>query len=332
MIDEQKVTRRHVLKGLGALAAAGLARPALAADTTPPPGATPGTAAGSRVKFAITVNQGAPFEQILSAWEAAEAAGFDAAFVFDHFMGIMPGTPEQERHQEAWTLLAALAARTRRLRVGLLVNSCTYRHPAIVAKMAATVDQISGGRLILGLGAGWMEREHKAYGIPFHTKAGRARRLGEYVEVINALFVQERVTYSGKYFQLKDAVLEPKPVQKPHPPILIGGSGKKIVLPIVAKYAQMWHFGIPSKEPAEVKQFTAAFDDLCRSLGRNPAEVVKATSFFVPNTEQTAKDVRALLPGLIAAGITYFVLLPPADNNVGLLQKFAREFFPEFRR
>jgi F420-dependent oxidoreductase-like protein len=323
MTDE--VARRQVLKGLGLLAAARLVPAAVVAPATRP---------AVTVKFSITVNQALPFDQILSMWEAAEGLGFDGAFVFDHFMGMSPGTPEQERQQEAWTLLAALAARTRRLRVGLLVNGCTYRHPAIVAKMAATVDQISRGRLILGLGAGWAEREHKAYGIPFYTKAGRARRLGEYVEVIKALFVEERVTYSGKYFQLKDAVLEPKPVQKPHPPILIGGSGKKIILPIAAKYAQMWHFGVPSKDPTVVKQFVAAFDELCRSVGRNPAEVVKATSFLLPDSEQAAKDVRALLPGLIAAGITYFVLLPrnAAASNVTLLRKFARDFFPKFRR
>lgn len=332
MSDHHTVSRRGLLKGLGAMAATAVTAPLLASaqQPNPHPGATsaapPGAAPADGLRWGITAHQTASFEQIKDLWQGADALGFDSAFVFDHFMAATPGTPAQERFHEAWTLLAGLAAQTRRLHVGLLVNGCTYRHPAIVAKMGATVDQMTNGRLILGLGAGWLEREHVAYGIPFYTKGVRARRLGESVEVIRQLWTQERTTYTGQYYQLKDAPLEPKPVQKPHPPILIGGSGKKIVLPIAAKHAQFWHFGLPSADPAEIKRYTAAFDDLCRSVGRNPAEVVKATSFGVPDNPQAVKDLHAALPGVIAAGIKYFILLPPPDNNIELVQKFAREF------
>jgi F420-dependent oxidoreductase-like protein len=332
MHDEFSISRRHLLKGLGVVAAATVARPAHGLDVTP--GAVPGTPAPlptGPVKFGVTFTQGGSFDQILTLWEGAEALGFDSAFVFDHFMGMMPGTPESERHQEAWTLLAALAARTRKIRLGVLVNCSTYRHPAIVAKMAATVDQISGGRLILGLGAGWSEREHNAYGIPFYTKAVRARRLGEFVEVIVRLFTQERTTYAGKYFTLTDAPLEPKPVQRPHPPILIGGSGPKLVQPIAARYAQIWHFGVPNQDIEELKRMGAAFDALCRSVGRDPAEVVKATSLGVPKDSQGLKDLRTTLSQMVAAGIRYLILLPPPDNNLELLRRFAQEVIPEFR-
>lgn len=338
MPDNDTVSRRDLLKGLGAMAATAAAAPLLASAQQPgaPAGtatataAPPGAAPKDALRFGITAHQTANVDQIRALWQGADDLGFDSAFVFDHFMAATPGTPAQERFHEAWTLLAGLAANTRRLRAGVLVNGCTYRHPAIVAKMGATVDQMTNGRLILGLGAGWLEREHAAYGIPFDTKGGRARRLGESVEVITQLWTQDRTTYTGKYFQLKDAPLEPKPVQKPHPPILIGGSGKKIVLPVAAKYAQFWHFGLPSADPAEIKRYTAAFDDLCRSVGRDPSEVVKATSFPVPDTAQAMKDLHSALPGVVAAGIRYFILLPPPDNSVKLLQQFAREIVAKY--
>jgi alkanesulfonate monooxygenase SsuD/methylene tetrahydromethanopterin reductase-like flavin-dependent oxidoreductase (luciferase family) len=196
--------------------------------------------------------------------------------------------------------------------------------------MAATVDQISGGRLILGLGAGWLEREHTAYGIPFYTKGIRARRLGEAVEAIKLLFTQERATYAGKYFQLHEAPLEPKPAQKPHPPILIGGSGPKVVQPIAAKHAQIWHFGVKDQNLDELKRMAAAFDGICRSVGRDPAEVVKATSFVVPADDQKLADLRAILPTVIAAGIGYIILLSPSDTSLDPLRRFARDVMPEF--
>ncbi len=331
MRDERSISRRHLLQGIGAIAAATIASPVLGSnaneESAPVPAETP--AAGA-VKFGVTFGQAGPYERILSLWRGAEALGFDSAFVFDHFMFIAPAKPEQERHLEAWTLLAALAARTRRLRLGLFVNCATYRHPAVVAKMAATVDQISRGRLILGLGAGWLEREHKAYGIPFYTKGVRARRLSETVDVIKLLFTQERVTYAGEYFQLNEAPLEPKPVQKPHPPIMIGGSGPKVVQPIAAKHAQMWHFGAKDQNLDELRRMITAFDGICQSVGRDPSEVVKATSVAVPVDDRGIKDVRALLAPMVAAGIRYIILLPPPENNLDLLQRFAQDVMPEF--
>jgi alkanesulfonate monooxygenase SsuD/methylene tetrahydromethanopterin reductase-like flavin-dependent oxidoreductase (luciferase family) len=130
--------------------------------------------------------------------------------------------------------------------LGLMVTGNTYRHPAVLAKMATTVDIISGGRLILGLGAGWFELEHQEYGIPFYTTGGRLRLLDESLQMIKALWTQEHANFSGKHFKLENASFNPKPLQRPHPPILIGASGEKIALGIVARHAQMWNsFGTP---------------------------------------------------------------------------------------
>src|SRR5262249_47882582 len=146
----------------------------------------------------------------------------------------------------------------------------TYRYPAVLAKMAATVDQVSHGRLILGMGAGWFEAEHTAYAIPFYSKGGRARRLVEAVEVGEALFTQDKATFPGQDYQLKDEPWAQRPVQPPHPPILIGGMGPKVVLPLVARHADIWNFFAPD-DPVQVKETIVSFDALCQKVGRDPA-------------------------------------------------------------
>ena len=153
--------------------------------------------------------------------------------------------PNQEDNSgptgEAWTSIAALAASVPRIRLGTMVTGNTYRHPAVLAKMAAQVDDISGGRLILGIGSAWQQNEHEAYGIPFYTVGSRLRRLEEAVQVICSLFENERTDFDGKFYQLTNAPLAPKPVQRPHPPILIGGDGEKVTHRLAAQYADEWN-------------------------------------------------------------------------------------------
>jgi len=261
-------------------------------------------------------------------WEEADGLGLHSAFVFDHFMPIAGDTSGP--CLEGWTLLAALAARTRRLRVGVLVTGNTYRWPAVLAKMAATVDHVSGGRLILGMGAGWFEREHQAYGIPFHTAGGRARRLVEAVEVLKALFTQESATYAGKYYRLNEAPFAPRTLQRPHPPILIGGMGPKIIQPLAARHAQIWHFF--ATDVRRVRQLCAGFDDLCRSAGRDPAEVEKSTTLRAADVASLdAKALRARVQELADAGVRHFLLGLPAPYDRAVLRRFAKDVAAHIR-
>src|SRR3989442_11316348 len=199
-----------------------LAQPALAEAPAP-------------VRFGIsTPNQKVAWDDLLAAWKAAEALGFDSAWVFDHFMPLFGN--QDGPCLEGWTMLAALAAETHRVRVGVLVTGNTYRNPALLAKMATTVDQVSHGRLVLGIGAGWFERDHTAYGFAFGSPRERARKLAEALQVITKLWSEDHPSFAGKYYQLEKAPFAPPNVQKPHPPIVIGGQGKRSIRPRVGRH------------------------------------------------------------------------------------------------
>jgi len=303
----------------------GSAATTLAATGTLPRGESTAAAppAKAGLRFGIhTLPHHTTWTDIAAVWEEADGLGLDSAFVFDHFMPIQGD--QKGPCLEGWTLLAALAARTKRLRVGVLVTGNTYRWPALLAKMAATVDHVSGGRLILGMGAGWFEREHQAYGIPFHTPGGRARRLVESVEVVKKLFTQESTTYAGKYYQLKDAPFMPRAVQRPHPPILIGGMGPKVIQPLAARHAQIWHFF--ASDPRRVQQLCTGFDDLCRAAGRDPAEVEKSTSIRAGDVANLdAKALLARVQELADAGVRHFILGLGAPFERDVMRRFAKE-------
>ena len=191
-------------------------------------------------RFAIkTPPQHARWSDILEIWQAADQIElFESAWLFDHFYPIIGD--QNGPCLESWVTLTALSQATSRLRIGSMVNGMHSRHPAITAKMAATLDTISGGRLNLGLGAGWFEPEAAAYGIPLGSVAERMNRFDEAVEVIVGLLSQESTTFHGRYFNLEDAHCEPKGPQRPHPPIAIGGAGEKRTLRAVARWAQIW--------------------------------------------------------------------------------------------
>ena len=178
------------------------------------------------MKFAIFTGMGnTSWRDVLSLWKHADQSGWDAACVTDHFM---PNTPDRVGDTlECWTALAALAAETKRMRVGTIVSGNTYRHPAVLAKMATNIDIISGGRLICGVGAGWQKNEHTAYGMPFYTMPERLKRLDEACQVLNLLWTQERSTFKGTYYQLDDAPHMPRPVQKPRPELMVGGAARR---------------------------------------------------------------------------------------------------------
>ena len=319
------VSRRRFLKSVGTVAAAA----ALAERAPMSKAAWAAAAPTGKLRFGIqTPPQHVTYADLLQTWREADELGFDSAFVFDHFLPIYsdPSGP----CLEGWTLLSALAAQTKRVRVGVLVTSNTYRNPAILAKMAATVDHVSQGRLILGIGAGWFELEHTAYGIPFSTVGGRARQLGEALEVIKLLWTKDKSTYTGKYYQLKDAPFEPKTVQKPHPPILIGGQGPKLILPHIARHANIWHMRVRDVDPEGVKQLSTNFDAICRKVGRDPAEIEKAVSLQSAHLTGATEEVRQQIQALADVGIRYFIIsLSPGDQKH--LSRFAKEIMPAFR-
>ncbi|MGD8416552.1 MAG: TIGR03560 family F420-dependent LLM class oxidoreductase, partial [Pseudomonadales bacterium] len=190
------------------------------------------------MRFSFWPNPSQPFDEVLELCSHAEQTGWDGLWYADHFMPNAEDTSAP--WPEAWITLAALGARVPRVRLGTLVTGNTYRHPAVLAKMAATLDHITAGRVVLGLGSGWQENEHMQYGIPFYTVVERLKRLDEACQVIKSLFSETKTTFAGNYYQLEDASLEPKPVQKPLP-LLIGGGGEKMTLKITAKYADEWN-------------------------------------------------------------------------------------------
>jgi F420-dependent oxidoreductase-like protein len=276
----------------------------------------------------LTYPEHLTFHDIADAWHEIDTLGFSSAFVFDHFIPFT-GSPNGPCF-EAWTLLSALAAQTKHVRVGVLVTGNTYRHPALVAKMAVTVDYVSNGRLILGLGAGWHEQEHRMYGFPFPTTRDRAKQLREAVTMFKQLFTQEQSTFNGTYYHLKDAPFAPKAVQTPHPPILIGGTGPQVILPLAARYANIWHF-YGGSEPESLRQSCVAFDAVCRKVGRNPDEVEKATSLSSSQLAGSPKAVVVRLRALADAGIQHVIIELSQPYDRAFLQRFAKDILPEFR-
>jgi F420-dependent oxidoreductase-like protein len=237
------------------------------------------------MKFAIFNGMGGTtWTEVLDLWRHADTTGWDAACVTDHFM---PNTKDRGGDMlECWTTLAALAAETRRMRVGTIVSGNTYRHPAVLAKMATNVDIISNGRLICGIGAGWQENEHQAYGIPFYTVGERLARLDEACEVLKRLWTEKKATWKGKFYTLDDAPCDPKPVQRPYPELMVGGGGEKVTLKIAAKHADHWNtWGGPATLAAKGK----ILEGHCASVGRNPKEILRSAVMVLVMSDDAAE-------------------------------------------
>src|SRR5256886_3229841 len=227
-----------------------------------------------KLRFGIkTAQQFTSYDEILRVWlEADSIPIIEHAWAFDHFITLGPDPTGTQL--EGWTLLGALAARTERLRLGLMVTGNIYRHPAVLAKIGATVDVISHGRLDFGIGAGWNELECTMYGIELYTPGERLRRLGEACEVIKRLWTETVANFDGRYYHLKDARCEPKPVQKPHPPFVIGGGGEQLTLRIVAQYANIWNFVGGSVDTFLHK--IEVLEEHCAAVGRDPSEIERS--------------------------------------------------------
>ncbi|MBV9934320.1 MAG: LLM class F420-dependent oxidoreductase [Actinobacteria bacterium] len=277
------------------------------------------------MRFAIkTSPQHTTYADMLDVWQAADDIElFESAWTFDHFYPIFsdPTGP----CMEGWTVTTALAQATRRLRVGLMVTGNVYRHPAVLANMAATVDIVSNGRLEIGIGAGWNQQECDAYGIDLPPLKERFDRFDEACQVIIALLTNETSDFDGKYYKLTEARCEPKPVQQPHPPIVIGGGGEKRTLRAVAKWAQHWNF--PGGGVPVFNQKKEVLAQHCADIGRDVSEITTSTHLrlgedgeFGPLVEEAG--------ALAEAGLDLGVVYLPPPHTPKILEPLAEALRP----
>jgi F420-dependent oxidoreductase-like protein len=258
-----------------------------------------------------------------AVWRIADEAGFDHLWAFDHFNPIFSDVAGDVF--EGMTLLAAMAEATSRVRIGLMVAGNTYRHPAVLAKMATTIDHLSGGRLEFGLGASGAEIEHTMLGIPFYTAGERIRRLGEALTVCRKLWTEERASFDGRYYRLTDAISNPKPLQRPHPPIWVGGGGEKLTLRVVAEHADVWNV-IGSVE--EVVRKASVLDQHCAEVGRDPVVIRRSVQPRLDPADPAA--MVDLLHAYIEAGFTENIIyVPPGDEPVRAAEIAAERVLPE---
>ena len=211
--------------------------------------------------------QDTTIEALRTVWRLADENGFDHVWDFDHFASIGAGGPDRPVY-EGWALQAAMAEATKRVRIGCMVTGNTYRNPALLAKLAVTVDHLSGGRLEFGIGAAWAAIEHSMYGI--EGLDHRVGRLSESLQIIRSLWTEERTNFDGRYYKMTDAIANPKPIQKPYPPIWIGASGPSTIR-LVARHADVWNIG--GGEPDRVSELIQILEEACTAIGRDSSEI-----------------------------------------------------------
>jgi F420-dependent oxidoreductase-like protein len=257
------------------------------------------------------------WDEIVLRAKLAEDVGLDGVWVFDHFKALYadPKGPTLE----AWTLLAGLARETSRVRLGTLVTGMTHRHPAVLASEVVTVDHLSGGRVECAIGAAWNESEHRELGFPFPSTRDRMDRLDEGVQVLRKLFTEDDVTFEGRHYRLENATFNPKPVQRPHPPIWIGGEGRTRTLPIAGRYADAWHGW--ASDAAELAEIASVIDRSAEEAGRDPASILRASSLSI---SEPWDDVKARYEWMVAGGIGYLVIEWPSEGQARLEEFLAR--------
>jgi F420-dependent oxidoreductase-like protein len=314
-------------------------------------------AAGHDIEFGVYLPQlHFSFADIRERTQAADRLGYDSIWFMDHFY--TAGMPQVDSF-EAWTIASALAPLTRRIRLGHMVLCNAFRHPGLLAKMAASLDVISEGRLELGLGTGSVPEEFGKFGIPLPSFRERTEQLDEAVQILKSLFVEDETTFTGKHYQLSGAPLRPKPVQKPYPPIMIGGGGEKFTLPLVARHADIWN--CPTYSLGQLEHKIAVLRDACARIGRdfrglrlsqqgvlvmgnNDGEVEAALAIskrrypgaswglmeggFIGTPDKIVKKIREQT----ALGISHFVFFFYDRAAIGTLELFANEVMPALRR
>lgn len=271
------------------------------------------------MRFGLDVaQQRMPWDELVRRVRLAEELGFDGVWGFDHFEPMYGEGPGETF--EGMTTLAALAGVTSRVRLGLLVTGVTYRHPSVLAAQAVTVDHASHGRLELALGAAWFEQEHRELGIPFPPTAERFDLLEDELEILMRLFTGETVSYEGRRISLHDARMQPRPVQLPHPPIWIGGTGPRRTLPLAARFADVWHaFGSPNS----LREANDRLSELAEQGGRDPSSILRAGSLSLDDLEVARRRAEKWRD----AGYGYLVCGWPETGDAQV-EAFARDLLP----
>jgi alkanesulfonate monooxygenase SsuD/methylene tetrahydromethanopterin reductase-like flavin-dependent oxidoreductase (luciferase family) len=282
-----------------------------------------------RFRFGICTDQNMTWDKTVERWQLFEKLGFESAWLCDHL--IQPSRPTGP-YFEAWSLLAGLAARTEKIRIGILVTSNTFRLPQVVAKMAVTVDHISNGRLEIGLGAGWYEPEHTMFGIPFPETKELVNSFREAVQVVDLMTREDTSSFDGKYYQLRGARSRPASVQKPRPPLLLGAFGPRM-LKIVARYADTWNaFGTPQ----EMRERNQMLDDFCREIGRDPESLDRSLYYWVAKADDdpwaSKEAFNGVIEPYIEAGVNQFILDQPRDDQMDRLDWVAADVLPKYAK
>jgi F420-dependent oxidoreductase-like protein len=292
------------------------------------------------------------YETMSRSAKEAEQAGFDGVWLYDHFHTVP--TPQLEAVFECWTSMAALARDTSTIRLGQMVTCNSYRPPSLLAKMASCIDVMSHGRLILGIGAGWYQHEYEAYGYEYPDTPDRLRMLRESLQVIKAMWTQAEATFDGRFYKIRGAINEPKPVQKPHPPIWIGGGGEKVTLKLVAQYGDACNF---NADVATVQHKLEVLREHCATVGRDYDSILKTLEFYTilgdqreidrvvaDHARRTGEDesyirswhplhgdadrIAEIVNEYAALGIEYFIVNLPNAAEGGVFSRFAEEVFP----
>ncbi len=310
------------------------------------------------IRFGIQSGQQmTDWNELSNLWRKADDWGYDSLWVYDHFYPIFVPDPTGPC-LEGWTTLSALSQQTKRARIGALVNGNSYRNPCITAKMAATVDHLSGGRFNLGIGAGWFEFEHRSFGIDFKPTPQRLQALDEACTIIRGMFTQEKTSLRGKQYNVIDAVCNPKPIQKPYPPIMIGGSGEKVLLKIVARHADIWN--APNLSIERTRELIDIIRRHGDTVGRDSDQIEKSAGMMLCyRAPKERESMMTMIVGSMAqitpekareqmmvgdrqecldrierylkAGVTHFIFMLVAPFPMDDIQRFAEDVIPQFR-
>jgi len=282
--------------------------------------------------FGLCTDQNLSFDTLVERWQYFEGLGFDSVWDCDHFNQTSnPSGP----YFEGWTLLAALAARTERIRIGVLVSCNTFRHPGILAHQALTVDHISNGRLELGIGAGYQEEEHARFGITLPPPGDRRRAFREAIQIVDSLLRNETTTFEGRYYRLDGAYVRPGPVQKPRPRLTLAAH-KRLMLRVCAEFADTWN-SLGSVE--EMRERNAILDEHCAALGRDPLEIrrswygwtAKMIEQGLPDPWQSVDAFEEVVGRYREAGVNEFIIDAPQPQQFSVLETVATDLIPRLR-